>query len=429
MVLQVAFFVPGHVEIPVHEIEPNEELTNDVGQNERPQNSTTMTTTFFTLDELGLRSRDNLRGVDVSAEDEFAADPFVFEINDLATLAELQPLWRELLDQTEQPAFSQTFEWLHLYLEHFGDQYRLRALCLDADGESTGLTVLVERNVRGVRELTLPSVGGETLWPLGGNPAGQWRAVARHLRAELARKTVLDLRGVFDPLGEINAALYEGDADVHSQPWSSATMLRCDENFESAWLRVSPAVRQLVEQGEQRLAALGTTNFVRFRPRGTDCADPHFPDELYQDCLNIALNDEQQLKRSDSVLNAPERHLFLRDLLPWAWRHSAADLCLLLSGSRPIAFRFHTLMSGHLRTIWSGVDAEFRQLPLAALLLYRTLRDSCHRRDVVLDLGPTHSDVALNWQADVTPFRRFVVGASAPASSAQLPEEMNLYGL
>jgi hypothetical protein len=188
-------------------------------------------------------------------------------------------------------------------------------------------------------------------------------------------------------------------------------------------------VRSLVELGEQRLTTLGPMNFVRFRPLGTDRTGPQFPDELYQDCLNIALNDEQQLSRADSVLNAPERHLFLRDLLPWAWRHSAADLCLLLSGSRPIAFRFHTLAFGHLRTIWTGVDAEFRHLPLGALLLFRTLRDSCHRGDVDLDLGPMHADVARDWQGTLTPFRRFIVGASAVASSAHLPEEMSLYGV
>ena len=96
---------------------------------------------------------------------------------------------------------------------------------------------------------------------------------------------------------------------------------------------------------------------------------------------------------------------------------------------RPIAFRFHTLEFGHLRTIWSGVDAEFRQLPLAALLLFRTLRDSCQRGDVDLDLGPTHTDVARDWQGTLTPFRRFIVGASAVTSSPQLPEEMSLYGI
>ncbi|MBC7818785.1 MAG: GNAT family N-acetyltransferase, partial [Planctomycetaceae bacterium] len=184
----------------------------------------------------------------------------------------------------------------------------------------------------------------------------------------------------------------------------------------------------LVELGEQRLASHGPTSFVRFRPQGTDRTGPHFPDELYQDCLNIALNDEQQLSRADSVLNAPERHLFLRDLLPWAWRHSAADLCLLLSGSRPIAFRFHTLAFGHLRTIWTGVDAEFRQLPLAALLLSRTLRDSCQRGDEELDLGPTCADVAHDWHGTLTPLRRLAVGASAVTSTVLQPEEMNLYG-
>ena len=388
-----------------------------------------MSATFFTLDELGLRSGDGLHAANVCAEDEFATEPCVLEINDLATLAELQPLWRELFDKTPQPAFCQTFEWLQLYWQHFGEQQRLRAFCLDEEGDTAGLTVLVERDVRGQRELTLPSVGSETLWPLGSHPVEQWHAVAKHLRTELTRRQVLDVRGVFDPHGKIHAALLAAEANVQSQPWSHTTTLRLEEKFESIWSQVSPSVRNLVEAGEQRLTALGPANFVRIRPQRTDRSGPHFPDGLYQDCLNIALNDEQQLSHADSVLNAPERHLFLRDLLPWAWQHSAADVCLLLSGSRPIAFRFHTRVFGHLRTIWSGVDAEFRQLPLAALLLFRTLRDSCQRGDVDLDLGSMHADVARDWQGTRTPFRRFVVGASAVTSSAQLPEEMNLHGV
>lgn len=388
-----------------------------------------MTATFFTLAELGLRSDDGSHGVSVCAEDEFGTESCVLEINDLATLAELQPLWRELLDKTPRPAFSQSFEWLQLYWQHFGAHQRLRAFCLDEEGDTAGLTVLVERDVRGLRELTLPSVGVETLWPLGADPVEQWHVVAKHLRTELARKQVLDLRGVFDPNGNIDDALRAAEVNVQSQPWSSTTMLYLEEDFDSYWSRMSPSIRQLVELGEQRLATLGSAKFVRIRPQLADRSSPCFPDELYQDCLNIALNDEQQLSRADSVLNAPERHAFLRDLLPWSWRHSAADLCLLLSGSRPIAFRFHTHKSGELRTVWCGVDSEFRQLPLAALLLFRTLRDSCQRGDVALDLGSTQADVARAWQGIVTPLRRFVVGDSVVTASPQRPEELNLYGV
>lgn len=387
-----------------------------------------MSATFFTLEELGLQSDDGLPEAMFCAEDDVTCDPCVLEINDLATLAELQPLWRGLLDKTPQPAFCQTFEWLQLYWQHFGEQQRLRAFCLDEAGDTAGLAVLVERSTHGQRELTLPSVGGETFLPLGANPAEQWHAVVQHLQSEVARKSVLDLRGLPDPQGKIQDALLGAEAKVQSTAWSVTTSLRLAEGFEALWSQTSASLRSLVELGEQRLAMLGPTNFVRCRPQGTNRAGPHFSDELYQDCLNIALNDEQQLSRADSVLNAPERHSFLRDLLPWAWRHSAADLCLLLSGSRPIAFRFHTLAFGHLKTVWTGVDAEFRQLPLAALLLVRTLRDSCQRGDENLDLGPTRTDVAHDWHGILTPLQRFVVGTPAVASFAQLPEEMNLNG-
>lgn len=80
-------------------------------------------------------------------------------------------------------------------------------------------------------------------------------------------------------------------------------------------------------------------------------------------------------------------------------------------------------------------DNEFMTEPCVleindlAALLFRTLRNSCQRGDVDLDLGPTHAENARDWQGLLAPLRRFVVGASAVTSSPQLPEELNLYGV
>lgn len=387
-----------------------------------------MSSSFFTLDELGLRSENDPHTPGLRAEnDDIDGTHSVFEINDLATLSELQPLWSELLRQTPRPAFCQTFEWLQLYWTHFSDRQRLRVLCVERDGETVGLTVLVEQQSPGRRELTLPSVGSEALWPLGTNSYWSWLAIGHHLQMELSRKHVLDLRGLPDPQDCVRAAMNAAELPVRSWPWNSTSVVSLVDNFATFWSQVSPSLRNVVELGEQRLAAFGPTNFVRFRPQATQRTIPQFPDELYQDCLSISLNDEKQLSRADSVLNAPERHLFLRDLLPWAWQHAAADLCLLLVGSRPVAFRFHTLALGHLRTVWTGVDAEFRQLPLATLLLHRTLRDSTQRGDVELDLGPTHADVARDWNGTQLPLRHIVAGVGSTSSTAQQLEETILH--
>ena len=373
-----------------------------------------MNSSFFTLDELGLRSDNDRQAVGVCAESDERSDvQSVFEINDLATLAELQLLWNELLAKSPRPAFCQTFDWLQLYWDHFGDRQRLRAFCCERDGETIGLAVLVEQEHAGRQELTLPSVGSETLEPIGASWPASWSAIGDHLRAELTRKQLLDLRGLHDPHDGALSALRAAGIPARAQSWNETSGLRLDGEFAKYWSQVSSALRNLVEHGEQQLAAFGPTNFVRFRPHATEQTPPQFPDELYQDCLNIALNDEQELSRADSLLNAPERHLFLRDLLPWAWQHAAADLCLLLVGSRPVAFRFHTLMLGHLRTVWMGVDAEFRKLPLATLLLHRTLRDSSQRGDVELDLGATHADVTREWHGTARSLRRIVAGSSA----------------
>ena len=351
--------------------------------------------------------------------------PSVLEINDLGTLDELRSVWRTLLEQTPRPAFCQTLDWLQCNLRHCGPQSRLRALCIDEHGETTGITVLIERSVGRRIELSLPSVGGDTLWPLGAHPWSQWLPVGHHLRRAWSRRHVLDLRGLPDPEGMTTRSLHAAGWNVHAQPWTGTTTLRLEGSWDKFWSRLSPAVRQLVEFGEQRLAAIGPTNFVRFRPQGSDNNAPRFPPEVYEHCLHVALNDDDSLPRADSWLNAPARHQYQRDLLPWAWRHAAADLCLLFAGPQPIAFRFHTLAFGHLRTAWIGVDAEFRELPLATLLLIRVLRDSFQRHDQELDVGPTHPDVARDWNGAPTPLRRFVIGTKGPIIATE-PEDSHL---
>ena len=140
----------------------------------------------------------------------------------------------------------------------------------------------------------MPTVGTETLCPLGTNSYWSWLAVANLLRPELARKHLLDLRGVADPEDRTLSALNAVDLPVRSLLWTGTSAVRLESDFASFWSRASSPLQSLVELGEQRLSALGPTNFVRFRPQATDQMPPQFPDELYQDCLNIALNDEKQ---------------------------------------------------------------------------------------------------------------------------------------
>jgi GNAT acetyltransferase-like protein len=376
---------------------------------------------FFNLDALSLRKPPNFKETSMN---EPSFERPVLEINDFATLSELHSVWNRLHAKTPRPAFCQSLEWLQLYLKHFGRQQRLRALCHDEAFETAGMTVLVERIVNGQIELTLPAVGNETLAPLGAQPWANWKAVGEYLGAERSRRHVLDLRGLPDPKGMTTLSLKAAKLPVRPQPWTSLTTLRLADTFESYWSRVSSVLRRLVETGEQRLSALGPTNFVRFRPQRSDETDPHFPNEVYEQCQTVALNDEAHLLRSDSVLNDPARHAFLRDLLPWTWRNAAADLNLLFVRSRPVAFRFHTMAFGHLRTVWSGVDAEFADLPLAELLLRHAIKDSYQRHDCEIDLGPTQPDVARDWSASLIPLRRFVVAPSGQAVVVQEPEEL-----
>lgn len=379
----------------------------------------TMASRFFTLDELGLKQQatgQGVSGIDTLEEKS------VLEINDLATLDELRSVWEVLHRQTPQPAFCQTLDWLHLYLKHSGTRPTLRAFCVDEQGETTGLTVLVERWFDRRCELSMPVIGNETFLPIGANPWGNWVPVGEHLHSEMTRRHVIDLRGLADPEGMTTFSLHAAGWDVQPHPWSGSAVISFSGSWEKYWSQLSPKLRDFIERGEQQLAYVGPTSFVRIRPQRLESSAPLYRQEHYDQCLRIALNDERQLSQSNSVLNDPNRHQFLRDLFPVAWHQEAADLCFLMVGSQPIAFRFHTMAFGHLQTVWTAVDTEYHDLPLATLLLIRAIKDSFQRRDCDLNLGPMTADVARDWNGQFIPLSRFVIGNGGPILAAQPPE-------
>jgi CelD/BcsL family acetyltransferase involved in cellulose biosynthesis len=61
------------------------------------------------------------------------------EINHLAELAEIRPLWRELLALTPGASFFQSLEWLETYWQHFGAGKQLRVLVVSFNGKPLGI--------------------------------------------------------------------------------------------------------------------------------------------------------------------------------------------------------------------------------------------------------------------------------------------------
>lgn len=378
-----------------------------------------MSASFFTLDELGLTAASQL------PPDTLREDVEVLEVNDLATLSELVSLWPNLLRATPRPRFSQTWEWLELYVRQFGERERLRAFCVDRQGEMVGLTVLMETRSHGQSVLTLPRVGWEVACPLGTDTVLQWSAVGTYLRERMSSCDCLDLCGLHDPHGEIEAALSAAGWPLETRSWPDSYSVRLSRDPADLQERfsVSSRLRSRFDGLERQASSLGPLRFVRFRPQATEDAIPHLPDEVYEHCLLVALNDEQQIAAELSWCHAPDQHRFLRDLFFWASRHSAADVCLLFAGSRPIAFRFHTLCHGHLQTIWTGTDSEFRDLPAAAVLLDDSLADGLCRGDLELELGPADLTFVQHLNANITKRRRLMSGLSPSTLGASSYQE------
>lgn len=369
-----------------------------------------MTATFFTLEELGLHTSAGGRGRLRSARSEEVS---VVEINDVATLLELKSEWNEQWAETPRATFSQTLEWLALYDRLCLKANRLRAFCVEAGSEAVGFAVFIERSQAGWVTLSFPRVDCQVLRPVGADLRRIWNAVLQHLVTDLRHRHVLDLHGIVAGDFDVATCARAQRSKICQKQQGSVVRLRLSAPRGGLSRSQEDAERQDLGVAERKLQAHGRVRFVRFRPVLQPSASLDCPAELYEQCLAVALNDEASLLQDGSVLNDEQRHRFLRELLPLTWRHAVADLCLLLVERRPVAFRFHTQTAGRLQTVWTGTDSEFHDLPLGALLLERTLRDSRLRRDQELELTPNATDEVQNGNAVSISRSRVLIGAKA----------------
>jgi CelD/BcsL family acetyltransferase involved in cellulose biosynthesis len=234
------------------------------------------------------------------------------EINDLAGLESLRLTWQTLLRQTANPTYFQSLDWLLTYLQHYGQNQRLRVLVVESKGQTIGILPLVVRSqktsVGNLRVLTYPlDDWGSFYAPLGGNPTATLVAGLRHIQNTHRDWDLLDLRWVdrdgLDRGRSPNALRLVGFA-AHEQRRAVSAQIELPSTCDEYWNSRDRKFRANVRRSERLLHQAGEVRFVRYRPQGVmhDDADPRF--DLYDTCVQIAAASWQANQGAVSTLTS-----------------------------------------------------------------------------------------------------------------------------
>ncbi len=332
----------------------------------------------------------------------------VSEINTVGELAHLRAAWNDLLSQTAEATFFQSFDWLETYWQFYGSNQRLRVLLVESAGRPTGilpLTVATESSRVGpVRVLGYPLAGwGSFYAPIGPQPRETLQAALRHIRRTPHDWDLLDLRWTDPDHDYAPAAMRDADFDYETRVWHTAAQVQLENGWNAYWASRTSRWRNNVRRSEKKLNEAGTVEHVRYRPRGAKLGEANPRWDLYDACVEIARRSWQGLSTTGTTLS----HLAVRDYLraahASATKAGAVDLNLLTLEGRPVAFAYNYHFRGWVYGVRSGFDETAVQDGAGSALTYRMIEDSCRRGDRLIDLGPEYLECKRYWITRLRP--------------------------
>ncbi|HEX3998899.1 MAG TPA: GNAT family N-acetyltransferase [Pirellulales bacterium] len=333
----------------------------------------------------------------------------VVEINCLERLRGYRGNWNWLLADTRGATFFQTFDWLEIYLRHFGGRLRLRVLLVSGSDGPLGilpLVVLPEATRLGtVRVLTYPMDGWGTFYgPIGPQPTATLLAGLRHVAATRRDWDLVDLRWVdADGVdkGRTRQALRAAALAASEQPLLQAAQIETSGGWKNYWSERDPDWRREVERSRRKLADLGELQFVRYRPAGASAGegDPRW--ELYDACEAIARRSWQGSSSDGTTLSHESVRGYLRDAHASAVSAGGVDLNLLRIGGRPAAFAYNYHYAGSVYGLRAGFDPAIGRSGAGSVLMRMLVEDSFCRGDELIDLGPDPLKYKRRWSTRV----------------------------
>jgi CelD/BcsL family acetyltransferase involved in cellulose biosynthesis len=334
------------------------------------------------------------------------------------SIDELDPYclpWRQLLGQTRGASFFQSLEWLQVYWRHFGAGQQLRVLVVEDPNEVLGILPLVVRPERTragrVRVLTYPLHDwGSFYGPIGPDSTATLAACLRHLHDRRRDWDLLDLRWVnaseYDH-GRTPAAMAAAGYPCVERIWRSTAIVDFTDSWESYLARRSSKFRNNLRRAESAAARSGELTFQRYRPAGAAQGDGEPRWDYFDECQQLASRSWQGSSRTGTTLSHAEVRLYFRDLFGVAARAGALDVNLLRHRGELLAFSFNLVIDGRLAGLRIGFDGEQAHLSPGRLLLSRSIADSFHRGDLLIDLGCESMPFKQSWLTRIVPCLRY----------------------
>ncbi len=339
----------------------------------------------------------------------------VEEINCLADLIPYRLRWRRLWGETRGASFITSFDWLEARCRRLERDRRLRVLIIAHGREPLGILPLEMKDRYcawgTVRVLSYPLDAGLSGYgPIGPNPTATLLAGLRHIQYSPHDWDVLELHGV-------QAATDRGRTEHALRQTGFRPMRSVDATAASIELRahvsasgIDGAIRSASSTATVQMdgGALGSVQYLRYRPRGLafDDADPRW--DLLAACEEV----DRKLQALPVTVGRPPEALaspntYRRDLHELAVTAGAADMHLLFSAGRPIAYVYGYFGQGWTAVAATGVAADAAPLGAGQVLVAKMCESCCRAGDQGYHLGVAGGLVPRNGTTRIHPIENY----------------------
>ncbi|MHB8070766.1 MAG: GNAT family N-acetyltransferase [Candidatus Cryosericum sp.] len=309
-------------------------------------------------------------------------------IEDMATFAQLEPFWNQLVVKSAISTCHSTYEWLFTWWRHFGVSRHLLVLVAYEHGAPVGLAPLYAGN--GTTE-------PRNLHFLGQGLSDYADFIVPRDRPDVTEALVsalLELHQSWDELDleEMSAESPSRkclDAAVDSGTVAAAweTTVRCpylpiETNWEAFYATMGKGFQHEVRNKLNRWnnRSTGRVEGMELRYVGRTEVDNIFVDEV------VALSEKRRLvdRHRSPFLNHPDVE-FLREVLPLMGRRNQLRVAELRSGKALLAFMLAYYWQGVVYTWNTQYDPAYGEYSLGRIVLVRfaeqSFREGCHELD------------------------------------------------
>lgn len=271
----------------------------------------------------------------------------IVELHTLDDFNGLPELWSEMLRQTPNASFFQSFAWIQDYCRHFSRENSLKIILVGDRERVMGIVPLAVREIEGSGLRVLEFLGSSQhagAGPLGPHPQMALSATAKYLRGQRADWDAVDLR-VHDWNGE---RLRPFQRALQFSGWKLSTNIALQiatVRFDDIRSRRARSIRPL---GTPRLR--GKLDYERFRPLA-DSASTDTGWELVECCNQVLLQSEEVGR--GTIGNSRDR-LFFEDVHVDAIRSGNLDMGVLTLNGQPVAFHYGFHQDGVIDELATG---------------------------------------------------------------------------